>query len=142
MDKIHPIFKTLTFDAQLNWYECRMPLGNKEIEIFISLDDIEDEETIIAQAIDFYMKMDKWCADAELVIVRDLLEEINSGWLPDNHNLLTEHDLLKVLTFESATILAHNCFELLFKCGNMLAGHSILVSGSTVRGVVSADIVG
>lgn len=142
-EKTHPILGNLKFDQYLNWYECKLPFGKTEIDIFISLDDVENEIIVIEQACEFYRNIEKWNGDAEIAIIRNLLEEINSGWLqPENRQLLSEADLLKLLTLAGVTILAHNCFEMNYKVGNLLGGHSVMVSGTIANGIKSTDIVG
>lgn len=142
-EKTHPILGNLHYDQYLNWYECKVPFRGAETDIFISLDNVENEITVIEQAYEFYRNIEKWNGDAEIAIIRNLLEEINSGWLhPENRQLVSEADLLKQLTLTGVTILVHNCFDMCYKVGDLLGGHSILVSGTIIQGIKSVDIVG
>lgn len=142
MIKTHPVFKGLTFDEYLNWYECPMFVKGKEVDFCISMDAVANEALHFEQSVAFYNKIDHFAEEAERCIIAGLLPELNNGWFPEDHEPVTESKFREYLKLTEVTVYAHGKFEFFYRTGALFSDHSIIVSGSIAGGTLSASLAG
>jgi hypothetical protein len=125
-DFVHPILGALAYDGGLNWYSGEQ--ASKGVpRLHLALDDCSDEAAFVEQASRKIERLPA-CVIRAKEAASSLLVLANSEWLPKGVPLLDVSSFMAKLTVDSFTFYPDGSAEVLFRAGDLFAGHAVLVS--------------
>lgn len=124
----HPVLGELTYDAGLNWYEGRLVADGDAGSVYLSLDECEDEEALVALAAAKIAEASRTVRQAKEFSASVLISLKNGEWLGECESAFSEEQFVKKLVLESMVFYPDRTRELTFRDGGLFFGHVVLVS--------------
>jgi hypothetical protein len=137
-----PTFGTLTFNRDVDWWEANVAWLNQPIQLFLSVEEPADLESVLASARILWQNQAQWSQRVQDFAIDKLLELKNDSWLEEDEEPLTASQFVERMTLESITIYPDGGFDFLHNDGDLFWGHSIQVTGTLREGPTDADIPG
>jgi len=137
-----PILGALEFDADLNWYQGRLTVGGQDALLYLSLDECQDEQALLAMASEKISDAEISIRMAKEFAARELLELKNGEWLGEGESPFTEERFAEKLLLESMVFYPDRTRELTFRDGGLFFGHVVLVSLDEDDACADASIAG
>ena len=139
----------MTFDESLGSFEGEVEISGQNIYFGISVDDINDKETVdrlISEFKKFISEFDKWDKRIREFSAEKLTDNAND-WLQDS--LEDDEEFVEITEEKFAERMVlnsigfdENGFEVFYDDDDMFWGHSILVDGTLENGIEQAYIAG
>ena len=139
----------MTFDESLGSFEGEVEISGQNIYFGISVDDINDKETVdrlISEFKKFISEFDKWDKRIREFSAEKLTDNAND-WLRDS--LEDDEEFVEITEEKFAERMVlnsigfdENGFEVFYDDDDMFWGHSILVDGTLENGIEQAYIAG
>ncbi len=143
------ILGEMTFDESLGSFEGEVEISGQNIYFGISVDDINDKETVdrlISEFKKFISEFDKWDKRIREFSAEKLTDNAND-WLRDS--LEDDEEFVEITEEKFAERMVlnsigfdENGFEVFYDDDDMFWGHSILVDGTLENGMEQAYIAG
>lgn len=143
------ILGEMTFDESLGSFEGEVEISGQNIYFGISVDDINDKETVdrlISEFKKFISEFDKWDKRIREFSAEKLTDNAND-WLQDS--LEDDEEFVEITEEKFAERMVlnsigfdENGFEVFYDDDDMFWGHSILVDGTLENGIEQAYIAG
>ena len=139
----------MTFDESLGSFEGEVEISGQNIYFGISVDDINDKETVdrlISEFKKFISKFDKWDKRIREFAAKSLTDCAND-WLQDSLEdgepfiEITEEKFAERMVLNSIGF-DENGFDVYYDDDDMFWGHCILVYGTLENGIEEAQIAG
>jgi hypothetical protein len=141
-DRAHPYLGRLRYDDSLGWWEGSIVRNGSPVTLYLSLDDCEDEEALLATAEAVCRDLASWCERIEEFAVRELLPLKNESWRDEGESEVGADEFRRRMSLQSIALYPSGNIEFLHGDGGLFAGHSIQVSGTIEDGPTDADIPG
>ncbi len=136
------LFGELELDRALNWLEGETSWGSEEISVRFSLDECQDQGSLIRSAKALWRDQPGWDRRIRGIAVEKLLPLKNQNWLDEGEEELSPQQFEARIEPESIVFYPDRSFELCFDDGDLFSGHVILVSGSVSGELSDAEIAG
>ena len=139
----------MTFDESLGSFEGEVEISGQNIYFGISVDDINDKETVdrlISEFKKFISEFDRWDKRIREFAAKSLTDCAND-WLQDSLEdgepfiEITEERFAQRMVLNSIGY-DENGFEVYYDDDDMFWGHCILVYGTLENGIEEAQIAG
>lgn len=139
----------MTFDESLGSFEGEVEISGQNIYFGISVDDINDKETVdrlISEFKKFISEFDKWDKRIREFAAKSLTDCAND-WLQDSLEdgepffEITEEKFAERMVLNSIGF-DENGFDVYYDDDDMFWGHCILVYGTLENGIEEAQIAG
>ena len=139
----------MTFDESLGSFEGEVEISGQNIYFGISVDDINDKETVdrlISEFKKFISEFDKWDKRIREFSAEKLTDNAND-WLRDS--LEDDEEFVEITEEKFAERMVlnsigfdENGFDVYYDDDDMFWGHCILVYGTLENGIEEAEIAG
>ena len=143
------ILGEMTFDESLGSFEGEILINGENVDFGISVDDINDKETVerlISDFKKFIADFDKWDKRIREFAAKALTDNAND-WLQDS--LEDDEEFVEITEEKFAERMVlnsigfdENGFDVYYDDDDMFWGHCILVYGTLENGIEEAQIAG
>jgi hypothetical protein len=136
------VLGTLALQEGLNWYEGQQATDSETFKVYVSLDAFPGEDEAFATARTVFPTLVRAIRNAKEFARDRLLGLKNTTWLDSGETPISSEAFFKTLRLQSLAIYVDGDSEFNFTCGNLFAGHIVLVSWNKTEGFSDAIIAG
>jgi hypothetical protein len=130
-------------NKDLRWFEGKVSWLNKTITIYleVSIDNQNTWKKALSYLKKYWSQQDQFDLELKQYAAEQLLELAND-WQEETSNKITIPEFINRISLSTMSISSGGKFKFDFLDDNIFLGHTIRVSGSNRKGIISAEIVG
>jgi hypothetical protein len=130
-------------NKDLRWFEGKVSWLNNTIDIYleVSVDNQKTWKSALNYLRKYWSQQTQFDLELKQYAAEQLLELAND-WQEETSNKITIPEFINRISLSTLSISSGGKFKFDFLDGNIFLGHSIRVSGSNRKGIISAEIVG
>jgi hypothetical protein len=123
------------FVGQTSW-------RGRDVSLGLHVPARDEREGVLACARRLWARADAWEAGAREMMVAQLLERMNEGWLDDDEEPITAAQFNRRVTLTHVSVSEGDGVELLFDDGELFGGHTIIATGTVEGGAEDVSLFG
>ena len=133
---------TLTWNADLAWYEGRPKVGRRDVGLHVAPPPNSGPASLLARARRVVSDLDGYERKAKAVAARELLALKNEVWRDPDEPLATAADFRRRMKLEGVKVSGAGDVTFFFRDGGLFFGHAVVVELDPSDAPFGAEIAG
>lgn len=132
----------INFNEELGWFEARVELGERKVEVYLNVGTEEELEPLLPAAERIVGDIELLNQEAKDGAVRELLTSKNESWLDEGEEPLSDTEFHRRIRLESIIVYSDASSEWFYNDDDIFWDHTIIAALDADHNFVEASLAG